>query len=120
MTASSNPLTEGSSDPLSYLDLYERALCGWAVRRAFALRTPRFMGGLRKYGPEGMAYYCCIQALCAYCFPLVIAGFVTALNPDLSRFFFILIGVALLLAARRIFSLHRAGKEYRQALSGSN
>jgi len=115
MAVSSGPLNEGSADPLGYLDPYERALCGWAVRRAFALRTAKFARGLDKYGSRGMAYYCCIQALLAYCFPLVIAGFVTALHPDLSHVFFILIGVALLLAARRILSLHRAGKEYRQS-----
>lgn len=120
MTASSNPLAEGSSDPLDYLDPYERLLCGWAVRRAFALQMPRFLRVLSKYGPEGAAYYCCVKAFYAYGFPLVVAGFVSALNPDLSHFFFILLGVAWLLGTRRIFSLHRAGKEYRQSLSGSN
>ena len=119
MTASSSPLTEGSNDPLDYLDPYERVLCGWAVRRAFALCRPRFVTVERKYGPEGAAFYCCIKAFYAYCFPLVLAGFVSALNPDLSHFFFILLAVSWLLGTRRIFSLHQAGKEYRASLPGS-
>lgn len=103
-----------SSDPLTYLDGFERALCGWAVVRAFRLRTPRFRTVLKKYGPEGGAYYACIQVFCAYCFPLVVVGFALAtLSPGLSDLSFGLIGLSLLLAIRRIFSLHRAGKEYR-------
>jgi hypothetical protein len=111
--------TDGSSDPLGYLNPLERALCGWAVQRAFALRTPRFMTVLSKYGPEGAAFHCCIKTFYAYCFPLVVAGFVTALNPDLSHFFFAMLGISWVLGTRRIFSLHRAGQEYRQSLASS-
>jgi hypothetical protein len=95
---------------VSILDPFERAPCGWAVRRAFAPRTPRFVPVLNKYGPEGATYYCCIKAFYAYCFPLVVAGFVTALHSDLSHFFFILLGISWLLGTRRIFSLQGQGR----------
>jgi hypothetical protein len=123
MTASSSPLTittERSSDPLVYLNPLDRALCGWAVVRMFATYTPRFAKVLEKYGPKGAAYYGCVRTFGLYCFPLGVAAFVAAFaSRDLSDFFFVMLGVSWLLGTMRIFSMRRAGQEYRQSGSDS-
>ena len=117
MEARSRPLavtTEGSTDPLCYLDPYERALCGWAVTRMFATGQPSFVRAMNKYGPEGMAYYACGRTFLFFCFPLGISAAMAAfVSLGLSYGLFCLIGVCIVLATRRLPSMLRAGKNYR-------
>jgi hypothetical protein len=112
--------TAGSMDPLTFLDPYERLLCGWAVMRMFATCTPRFAKGLNKYGPEGMAYYACYRTFYLYIPLFVVALFPTAFWPDLYYSCLSLGVVCLLLGTRRGVSMIRAGKRYRRSRSGGD
>lgn len=53
-------------DPLQYLNRAERVLVGWAVRRRFAAKLPRFAKWIETSGPRAAVRFACAQTFTLY------------------------------------------------------